>query len=149
MTEATAEQQLDALAEQATAVDTTPEQAETERAGVEQEIQEAAELAQGAKAAADLTVGIVASLLEAIAPPAALDGATKNEAVAKLAPLFEKYGVALGGAGRWAVEIDAAIFFGMTGFTAWQKIQAHQAEQVKQQKEAAASGSESEYQPTE
>lgn len=149
MTEATAEQQLDALASQAQEIDTTPEQAETERAGVEAEIQEAAELAQGAKAAADLTVGIVASLLEAIAPPAALDGPTKGEAVAKLQPLFEKYGIALGGAGRWAVEIDAAIFFGMTGFTAWQKIQAHQAEQAKAKQEAAASGSEPEYQSAE
>lgn len=117
--------QLDALERQAGELDTTPEQ----EAQQQEAEQEAVSLAEGARAAADMTAGILGALVDVLAPYASVTDSTKKQAADKLAPLFEKYGVALGGAGRWAQEIDAAVFFGMTGFTIWQQSQAEKARQ--------------------
>lgn len=130
--------QLDALERQAETLDTTPEQ----EAQQQEQAEQAVSLAEGAKAAADMTVGILGALVDVLAPYAAVDNSTKKQAVDKLAPLFEKYGIALGGAGRFAQEIDAAIFFGMTGYTVWQQVEAHKAEQTK---EGAPSGEQPEH----
>lgn len=140
MTEATVETQLDALESQATELDTTPEQKAAEAAEAEQE----ADQQQGARAAADITVSVLAQLLEMAAPVAAVDKPTQKTAVDKLAPVFEKYGIGLGSSSRWAAEIDAAIFFGVTGFTCWQKIQAAKAEE---QEKGGQGGDEREHQP--
>jgi hypothetical protein len=136
--EPTPDQQLDALTGAAADLDTTPEKKAAE-------ITESAEQEQGAQAAANITIGVLAQLIEMAAPVATLDDRTKKTAVEKLTPLFEKYGIGLGGSSRWATEIDAAIFFGVTGFTCWQKIQAEQAAQLEQ---GANSGDKREHQPS-
>ena len=138
MTEATADQQLDALDSQAAEMDTTPEQ-EAEQKEAQQE---AVTISEGARSAADMMAGIMGALVDVFAPGATVSDSTKKQAADKLQPVFEKYGIALGGVGSWNVEIDAAVFFGMAGFTIYQQIQANNAEQAVNDEQGAGSGNE-------
>lgn len=134
MTEQSTEQQLEMIGKQAEELEKTHEQVEAEEAQKSQELAEVAE----SEAAAAMMTGVLETLLKLLYPFVEVDNDTRQQAAAVLAPLFEKYGLSLGG--RWAPEINAMSFFGMAGFGIYQQVAHHNA----QQKEAAKNGEKSE-----
>ncbi len=120
----TTDQILDGLEAEAVELETTPEQqAETEKAQ-----SQAVQQAQESEAAAGMFTGAMEALLKLLYPYVEVDAGTRSGATAVLIPIFEKYGVSLGG--KWAAEINAVTFFGMAGFGIYQQIKVHKAEEA-------------------
>lgn len=127
---------LNSLESQAAELETTPEQqAEAEQA----ENQQLAEIAES-EAAAGMMTGVIETALKFIYPFVEITNEMREQAQAVLAPLIEKYGVSYGG--RWAAEINALSFFGMTGFGIYQQIQFHKAQEAvkSQQSQESTAG---------
>lgn len=125
---------LEQLGQKAADMEKTDDQREAETA---QEVAKADE----AQMTADMVAGTLEAVLTMLFPVVDIHDQTRRQCAEVLKPLIEKYGVEIGG--RWAAEMNAIAFFGMTGFGIYNQIQAAKAAE-KRKAQGAANGAQSE-----